>query len=137
MLPELLAVSGRTEEAIQIVEENMRLVPGHVSIPPYWLTTVARAHFAAERYEEAVQFAEKSIGYNYDDRWDTRAQTHEVRAASYSRLGRLEKARAALAETSKLGPRKSSEWVSLLYGVAEPEHRQRYLDGLRMAGLEE
>jgi class 3 adenylate cyclase len=62
---------------------------------------------------------------------------HRGRAATYPHLGRMEEARAAMATFRGLEPQASIE----LYARTEPFKRkddlERYLDGLRKAGLRE
>ena len=135
-LTRCLAIAGRSGAAIEAAERAMQQSPNDPWFP-HWLRAVARAHFSAGRYEEAVRFAEQSIGYNYQDLWNCQAATKEVLAASYSQLGRLAEARAAFAETSELAPHRTSAWVSLFYAIAEPEHRERYVTALRRVGLED
>ena len=59
-----------------------------------------------------------------------------VLAASYAHLGRVENAQAALVEAQSLRPGLTAEIFALLYST-NPDFRDRYLEGLRIAGLED
>jgi tetratricopeptide (TPR) repeat protein len=91
-------------------------------------------HFAARRYENAVECLKQSIATGRslaDAPWIDLA-------ASLAHLGRLEEAEAALQEGQK-----RTEWERTVaefrrtYFAVDPEIRDRYIDGLRKAGLPE
>jgi adenylate cyclase len=127
----LLAIAGRAEEALNNFEKAMRLSPRD---PGTWmfLWGVAVAHFAGERYEEAVESAKKSLRAN--PRWPA---TSGFLAASYAQLGRIEEARSAAEESLRLQPEASVSMLRSFYAGADPGFVERYLDGLRKAGLKE
>jgi hypothetical protein len=89
-----------------------------------------RVHFVAGRYEEAVDALLQVTGVPYHYRY-------RRLAATYPYLGRMDEARAAMAKYRELEPQASIE----LYARTEPFKRQddlnRFLDGLRKAGLPE
>jgi tetratricopeptide (TPR) repeat protein len=128
-----LALGGRSEEGIANLEKAMRLDPKSPSLP-FWLATVAWSHFAAERYEEAVDWAKRSSRENPDFAW-----AYRVLAASFGQLGRLDDARRAVEEELRLEPEISiSKLMSEPWNPwADPDFRERYADGLRKAGLKE
>ncbi len=137
-LGQALTLAGRSDEAIASLEEAMRLSPDDPDDLRDWLTGMAAAHFAAERYEEAADWAQRVLCVN-DPRTYKMADAHLYLAASYTYLGRLEEARAALKEAKQLRlelSRTLSEGWPML-SVWDPDSRDRYLDGLRVAGLEE
>ncbi len=85
-LGEILAWAGRPEEAIGLVEKAMRLNPHY---PIYYLFTLGHAYFLADRYEEAITTLERVLNRN-PRFWPA----HVYLAATYSKLGREEEARA-------------------------------------------
>ncbi len=58
-------------------------------------------------------------------------------AASYAQLGRLDEARAALEEELRLEPDLTLEKVRGQLRTSDPDFLERWLDGLRKAGLKE
>jgi hypothetical protein len=56
-------------------------------------------------------------------------------AASYGQLGRIEEAQAALKEVLLLMPSMTMDDVRRQVPFKDPNHIERYLDGLRKAGL--
>ena len=131
-----LAVAGLSQEAIENLEEAIR----HSSDDPElwrmhgWL---GWAHFAAGRYTEARDLTRRSLEYNANDEFNSRASNYQVLAASNAQLGQLDEARDALDEAKQLRPGLTSEWVSLMFSTADADYRNRVLAGLRLAGLEE
>jgi adenylate cyclase len=126
-----LALTGRPDDAIEHLETAMRLSPRD-PIMVYCLENMAVAHFAAGRYEEAVDWAKRGIqadaGY---------PKLHAHLSASYAHLGRPEEARRAFEELSRLQPGVSQASLKLAMPSTDPEFLERYLDGLRKAGLKE
>jgi adenylate cyclase len=86
-------------------------------------------HFIAERYETAVEWAKKSL-----ESRPRQADCLRILAASYGHLGRVEEARTALDGAARLEP---GPPVRRLRSEVPPRHAERYLDGLRKAGLKE
>jgi tetratricopeptide (TPR) repeat protein len=93
---------------------------------------VALAHSFAERYEEAVEWAQRSLQRNPS--WFL---SYLVLAASCALLGRVEEARAAVRELLRLNSNFSLAGVKPFLSAAEPASAQRAIDGLRKAGLPE
>jgi adenylate cyclase len=126
-----LARAGRPEEGIENLEKAMRLSPQDSWM---WLFFhgVATAHFAAARYEEAVEWSQRSL-----QRMPGWAVTLSILAASYGHLGRIDEAQSALREVRQLNPEFSLAGLRLFLSAASPDYVERYIDGLRRAGLEE
>jgi adenylate cyclase len=130
-LGQVLALSGRADEALKSLERAIRLSPRD---PMMWYTlmAVAMAHFGAECYAEAVEWARRSLQRNPGN-----GQAYVYLAASYAHLGETDKARAALQEFLRLVPDFSLARLGVLAGAMEPAFFEHLLDGLRKAGLEE
>jgi adenylate cyclase len=131
VLGNLLAIVRRPGEAIAALEKAMRLSPRDPFLFAF-LSGVALAHFAAGRYEEAVDWARRSLRRRTD--W---IDPHHVLAASYAHMGHLEEARTAWKEALRLQPGFSLDTFKLMLASADPDFTERYLAGLRKAGLEE
>ncbi len=61
----------------------------------------------------------------------------DVGEVSYAHLDRLEEARAALDHAYRLQPDYNTAQTKLVFAGAPPEFVERYVDGLRKAGLRE
>ncbi len=97
---------------------------------------MAMAHFAAERYEQAADWAQRALEHEASSRHNT-AFAQLLRASSNSHLGRLDDARESLAEAQHLWPGVAIKWdLWSIFTAGDPALRDRYLDGLRKAGLE-
>jgi adenylate cyclase len=128
-----LARAGRPDEGIENLEKGMRLSPQD---PLMWTLqyAMAQAHFAAGRYEEAIEWAERSLQSRAEAGWPL---TLATLAASRARLGDLDEARATVRVLLRLNPEFSIAGFKLFLSSAEPEFVERITDGLRKAGLKE
>ena len=129
ILGNFLATVQRPGDAIAVLEKGMRLSPRDPFLSAF-LSGVALAHFAAGRYEDAVDWARRSLRRRTD--W---IDPHHVLAASYAHLGRLEEARTAWEDALRLQPGFSLDTYELMLASADPDFAERYLAGLRKAGL--
>jgi adenylate cyclase len=125
-----LAQGGRPEEAIAVLAEARRLSPK--SAPAEFFEAMSWAHFAAGRYQAAVEWAQQNLRHYPEDRY-----AYRTLAASYAQLGRLREAREALVEAIRLEPDVSIAKVRTEFTVDDPDFIERWLDGLRKAGLKE
>ena len=91
-----------------------------------FLFSVATAHFVAERYEDAVAFARRSLEAKSDQ-----PGAYRLLTASYGHLGRTGEGKAALAALLQLMPDFSA---ADLRAFLPPAVAERYLEGLRKAG---
>ena len=94
-----------------------------------WHITGAWAHFSAERFEDAAEFAQRAVDWN-----PAFADAHGVLAASLAHLGRTAEARSSLDVFTGLisGPVADQVAARPFRRAAD---RERYLAGLRKAGL--
>ncbi len=122
---EALVYGGEPERAIEQIRGAML----RNRFYPFWYTwNFARALYMAGRYQEAVD----AIATMTDPPNDVRL----ISAASEAQLGRIDKARAIMAEFSKIDPDWSIE-QSAAYYYRRDSDRQHWVDGLRKAGLKE
>lgn len=84
------------------------------------------AHFAAGRFDRALEFAEKSLAVRRDY-----ARAHLMRATSLVELGRIDEAREAFTQAMTLQPEFNERFARLLGG------KPRYVEALLSAGLSE
>ena len=123
-----LTPCGCPDSAIPLIEKAIRLSP-HDPWMHEFLFNIAAAHFAAERYEEAVTFAKRSLQSRSEQ-----PGAHRLLAASYGHLGRTGEARAALDALLRLAPDLSAAQLRVFLPPALVE---RYVEGLRKAGWKE
>jgi thioredoxin-like negative regulator of GroEL len=109
----------------------MRLNPKD---PMIWVPFhgTAMAHFAAGRYAEAADWAQRSLRRRPDG-----SIAPLIFAASLSQLDRLEEARAALGTAYEGRRTPALSAVRRNVEFAAPAVAERFLDGLRRAGLPE
>jgi adenylate cyclase len=126
-----LSYTGRPEEAIVHLEKAMRLSPQDPEVH-LWLFAMGLVDFSRGRYEEAASWFERS-------RRNLPSFPFAYRglAATYAQLGRMEEAQTALREDLRLNPHESVSHIKAQIPVADPDFLERWLDGLRKAGLKE
>ena len=124
-----LALVGRSEEAIVALERAMALSPRD----PWGFETrigMAWAYFAGKDYEQAAAWAEQSIAR------EPSFFAYQVATASAGQLGQVDAAHTSLRELLRLQPDFSIAWFEGFFGWADPDFRNRLLEGLRKAGWE-
>jgi adenylate cyclase len=126
-LGNILTFAGRPAEGIEVIEQGMRLNPRHRASD---LLQLGFAYTVAGRYEEALVPLKKVLTLNPNSQ-----AVHRQLAVCYAELGQLEAARAEMAELLRLNPRYSLEWVRQNFPYKDPADLERFLDGLRKAGL--
>jgi adenylate cyclase len=119
--------AGRPEEGIKLIEKAMRLNPRY---PPMYIFHLSIAYRVAERYAEALAPGKKAVALTPNF-----GPAHWNLTVIYSELGRLEEARAELAEVLQLQPAMSLEWVRKNLPFKDPVVLERQLAALRKAGL--
>ncbi len=132
LLGAALGVAGNFDAALDRFETALRLSPRDVHIAT-WYNYLAVAAFVVGRDEEAAQWSVKTVQSNPQF-----PGGYRTLAASYGILGRLTEAEAAREKLQELLPYLTIEQLreSLPY-FKDPDDLERYLDGLRRAGLPE
>ncbi len=120
---------GEPDESIKNNEIAIRINPKDSSIF-FRFSGIAMAHFVAFRYEEATQWSLKSI-----HRKPTWRMGHAILVSSLAHLGRLKEAKDSVANFLDKIPNVSISGISLSFNNIDDE--QRFVEGLRMAGLPE
>jgi adenylate cyclase len=121
--------SGRPAEAIPALDEAMRLSPRDPLIWAY-KASKAMALILLARYDEALDWAQDAQRHPNTAIW---AMMPEVSALGL--LGRLEEGCAAFACMCRLKPDVSLALVDQSLAFSEAEDRERFLCGLRAAGV--
>lgn len=125
------ALSGDYELATSELDKATRLSPRDPFLA-VWCMSRAIAAFTAARYEEAIDWARKSIDEN-----PRFAGAHRVLTASFGQLGWLDEAKAALEGLLRQMPGSTLKATRQQVPMRRREDLERYLDGLRKAGVPE
>jgi tetratricopeptide (TPR) repeat protein len=125
------AFTYQPEAAIQAIERARRLSP----FDPHtydFVHTIAIAHLAARRFEQAIEWADRAL---HDQPRSATAMRLKVAANAY--LGRYDKARAELSRLLAINPKLTTSGFRAYLHFCSPETLEVYVNGLRLAGLPE
>ena len=125
------AFDGRYEPAVESIRHAVHLSPRD-PYKPFWLSSHLIAAFWVEKYEEAIGLCLEVLDETPDF-----PSAYRGLAACYSLLGREAEAKAALAELLRVAPQLTIAQTRAGVPITDPEVQERYLDGLRRAGLPE
>ena len=124
-----LIFAGRPEEALDQMANAMRLNPWH---PFLYTWVLGHAYFLMEQYEEAISLFEKVVESNphYHD-------GHLALAAAYGLAGRIDDAEWEAEELLSLQPNFTLRDSLRRTPYKNPADLERWITGLRKAGLPE
>ncbi len=132
LLGAAFGVAGDYNAALRQFEMAMRLSPRDQHIAT-WYQYIAMSAFVAGRNEDAAEWSIKSIQSNPQF-----PAGHRTLAAVYGNMGRLEEAAAELEKLQDLQPHVTiAQLRERLPYFKNPDDLERYLEGLRKAGLPE
>jgi TolB-like protein len=117
--------AGQPDVAIEHVEASLRLSPRARIGTPF--SAIGGAHFVSRRFDEAVP---KLLLAIQED--PTYPQPYRWLAASYAHMGRLDEAREIVVRLRAI----TSPVVPSASFLRNPEHRELFLSGLRLAAGE-
>jgi len=116
---------GRSKEAIELALKAMRLNPNH----PYWYERMlAFTYYSGKQYAEALSVLERMANLRGSRR---------MLAATYAKLGQLEKARAVAKEFLEDNPHFSIARWAAGEPYENPVDLEDYADAMRRSGLPE
>jgi adenylate cyclase len=118
--------AGQLDLAIAHVGTAIRLSPRDLPGPQSFV--VGLAHFLGGRFEDAMPKLIAAVQHRR-----SAPQLHRVLASCYAHMGRLEEARAIIERLRTISP----VVVPELNQFRNPEHRELFLSGLRLAAGEE
>ena len=130
------AVIESRDDGLASVERAIEDSPEDPSMSAF-LGLKAMVHFESGDYAEARDAARLSTRLPQVYTVGPHAGLYLMLAVSLAHLGELDEARAALAEARELRPALRTEVARVGFAGANSDFLERYLDGLRMAGLEE
>ena len=130
-LGQALALAGEYNGAVTQINKAIRLSPRDPFMV-YWFGHLGLASFVEERYEDACDWGSKAIQEN-----PLFPGGHRLLASSYGQLGRVKEAATELKELLLLMPGMTADDVRRQVPFRKPRDMERYIDGLRKAGLKE
>jgi len=125
------AFGGEPDRALESAAEAMRLSPRDL-LTVIWRVIEGWSHLADERFAEAAESARLAIEWNA-----AFVDAHAILAAACAHAGRLDEARRALTECIRQMPGLTARDQRLIRPFRRPADQERFLDGLRKAGLPE
>ena len=124
-----LAFDARSDQAIDHIEQAIRMSP-HDPQNALLNAALAAAHYQAGRYADAVGFGRKAVQQRFE-----LTNGHRIYVASLAQAGRIDEARAALAQLQELHPENSIAWIERNVPYT-PGPMAKFLEGFRKAGLQ-
>ena len=121
--------AGTSNRALVCLEEAMRLSPRDY-LTVIWQTCCAWSHLHAECYSESMESARQAIEFN-----PSFPDSHAVLAAAAAHLGQMTEARTGLGGLLRLLPELSITDPRLSRPFRREQDRDRFLTGLKIAGL--
>ena len=125
---------GKFEEAIALLKQAMRLDPYY---PNWYLIRLGMCYRMVGMYEESVAALEEGLERfrkGGTAPWD---RAYLYLAATYSMMGRLEKAREYVSKALEFNPKMSVDAWRKRLQYKDQQHTDCILDALRKAGLPE
>jgi adenylate cyclase len=118
-----VSFSGDSEAALDLLKRAVRLNPYH---PDWYLWFLGEAYFDLGKYDEAIRTLH---------RMRDQSEGHRLLAASYALSDRLEEARYHAQQVMSVYPDFTIEHWRTVPPDRNPEPLERFLEGLRKAGL--
>jgi adenylate cyclase len=130
---------GQFEKSLEFLDKAIRLSP-HDPNPGYWSGGKAEDYFALKQYDQAVEWAHRSIAIDSNNPF-----VHGVLVAALAFTGHEAEAREALQRylaIPSVGPRTIAAWTAFKAQLTNEHSDSRYLEywdrmieGLRKAGM--
>ena len=125
-----LCYSGRWQEGDEAARRAIRLSPRDPFLGVYY-GVASYAQFTGRNYDEAIKLAREGLRQRGDF-----VGAHRVLTAAAGMAGNKELAKSALAELKRAQPNVSLAWIAANMPIRHDAERDRYLEGLRKAGLD-
>jgi tetratricopeptide (TPR) repeat protein len=125
----VLTYAGRADEGLEAAQTSMRLNPIN-SFFIYWV--LGQSYFHLERYDEAAVQFERAVEANPQF-----FRGHLLLAATYGQMGRIDDAEWEAQEALTLLPELTLRQRRAIVPFKKQADVERYIDGLRKAGIPE
>jgi tetratricopeptide (TPR) repeat protein len=126
-----LAFSGRDREAIEHAETAIRLSPMDPEMALVY-GCIAVAHYTAGRYDQTLHYTGEVLRLRPGFQGAQR-----LRCAALAQLGMIAEARQYLEHVRIGQPQLTLQWIREGVPYQTPETMERFLDGMRKAGVPE
>ena len=135
LLAAAMNISGRFNEAIELVKKAMRIHPYY---PAYYLQHLGEAYHMTGRYEDALAVYKQLLDRSQKGEYAI-LTAHIYMVEVYMGLGKEKEARTHTAEVLKLDPKVSLKQRRKIriHGYKDPALLERRLNALRKAGIPE
>ena len=120
---------GDPEKGLEMIEKALRL---ETFAPAVWEFYAGHSHLLLRQYDQALTRFNRVV-----ERAPKFGGAHAILAWTYVELDRLDDARDAIKTVLELAPHSSLKKFDRTVPIRVDEDRNRYLDGLRKAGLPE
>jgi TolB-like protein/cytochrome c-type biogenesis protein CcmH/NrfG len=128
-LGHVFAFAGQDREAMEHLEFAMRLSPLDPEMA-FFLGGIAVAHYTADRFVEAIHYTTQAL------RLRPRFQgAQRLRCASLAQAGEVDEAKSLFATLIQEQPQLSVDWIRASVPYQTPQLMERFLEGMRKAGL--
>jgi len=125
----LLYYNGRPEEGLAKIEKAIRLNPHH---PYNYKFHLGQAYFVLGRYVEAISTFRAAMSIN-----PTAERCHVWLAAALGQSEEFDEAASEIEQVLRVNPELSLARIKEMFPFKDPADLERFLDGLRKAGLSE
>jgi len=126
-----LAFAGRDRQAIEHAETAVRLSPVDPEMAMFF-GAIAVAHYTAGRYEQTLHYSGELLRIRPGFQGAQR-----LRCAALAQLGKIAEARQFLEHVMIGQPQLSLQWIRQSVPYQTAETMERFLDGMRKAGVRE
>jgi len=123
----LLYYAGRPREGLERMKTAIRLNPRHPFNYPFHL---GQAYFVLGEYDQAIAAFKEGLNSN-----PASERLRVWLAAAYARSNRLDEAKWEIAQVLTVNPEFSLARISRAFPFKDPSDLERFVGGLRLAGL--
>lgn len=125
----VLEFGGAPDKAVPEFEAALRLDP-HSPFATFLNADLAISHFVLGHFDGAIDYARRAIDIS-----PVNVRARQRLVASLAQAGRIDEAQAAFRELLRRQPDLSVAYIDETYPFRHAEDRDRFVDGLREAGL--
>jgi adenylate cyclase len=129
MFGQVLNFWGNPERGLEMIEKSFKL---ETFPPPNWELWAGHSHFLLRQYDQALLKFNLMV-----ERAPKFAFVYMLLACAYAELERLDDARNSIKTLLEISPRYTLKDAAKFAPYRLDEHRNRFLEGLRKAGLPE
>ena len=129
LLSSLYYFAGRPEEGLELIRKSMRLHPHH---PYNYSLHLGQVYFVMKQYDEAIKALEQAVSSH-----PSSERLHVWLAAAYAYAGMIDEAGWEIDQVQMINPAFSLDNIRRSYPFKDDVDREHFIEGLRIAGLDE